>query len=242
MAREMALAGVDPSELQPSSPSPQKPQGFSGWWKNIWYHYKPVILLGGLLVFLLGWALLGTLRADPADYDVVVVTEYGLYPDEVEALKGYIAASGRDVDGDGEIEVEINNLTPNYYDDMAPGLAHSDSQKLTSYLSTGEVMLFVFDERSYNGFMETVENVSDGTYTFFAPLETASSDYQTDEHYWNWKNDARRTEYGMGLLPEDMLFGVRTPEGTASGKDAVSRYEEGKAMLETLIASAKSAA
>lgn len=239
MAREMALAGVDPSELVPSSPPPQKPQGLSGWWQNIWYHYKPVILIGGLLVFLLGWALLGTLRANPADYDVVVVTEYGLYPDEIEALKAYIADSGRDVDGDGEIEVEINNLTPNYYDDMAPGLAHSDSQKLTSYLSTGEMMLFVFDERSYNGFMETIGHVTDETYAFFAPLDTTAADYHAEACYWNWVNDARRTEYGMGQLPADMFFGVRTPDGTASKEDSVTDYEEGKAMLEALIASAK---
>ena len=100
-------------------------------------------------------------------------------------------------------------------------------------------MLFVFDERSYNGFTETIANVTDEGYSFFAPLDTDAEDYDADAYYWNWKNDARRTEYGMMSLPEDMFFGVRGAEGTASGNDATARYEEGKAMLETLIASAK---
>ncbi len=239
MAREMALAGVDRSELTAPPPPVKKPEGFGGWLQNLWYHYKAVIVVGGILTFLLGWALLATLSADPADYNVVVVTEHGLYPGEIDALKTYFAQSGRDVDGDGEIEVAINNLTPNYYDEMAPGLAHSDSQKLISYLSTGEGMLFVFDQVSYNGFMETVSQVTDETYAFFAPLSVTHAHYDAENHYWNWKNDDRRTELGMGMLPEDMLFGVRTPDGTASNKRATAEYEEGKAMLETLIASAK---
>ncbi|MBQ3069292.1 MAG: hypothetical protein IJD01_05035 [Clostridia bacterium] len=233
MARGMALAGVDPSELAPPPPI-KKPEGFFEKLSNFWYHYKPHTIACLLLLLFGGWVLAETLTKNPADYSFVVVTELPLVPDEVEAFKAFAASYGEDIDGDGQVEVELENLTPYYYDEMAPTVGRSDNDKLMAHLSTGERMLFVFDEPSYNGFMETVDNVSEEGYEFFDSLPVTSPNYNAQEHYWSWFT-AQETMPAFQKLPHDLRFGVRTPYGTAAGEQSVKDHQNGKALLLKMI-------
>ncbi|MBQ3093624.1 MAG: hypothetical protein IJC52_00480 [Clostridia bacterium] len=231
MARDMALAGVDRSTLTPPPP-PEKPKGFSAKCRNVWYHYKPLLIGGGLFLLLVLWLVIQTVTNNPPDYTVVVVTELPLLSGETAAMEEYLALGGTDLDGDGEIEVTIENLNPNFHDEMAPTIGHADMQKLMSVLATGEHMLFAFDKASYDGFIETVENVTDGDdYRFLAPIATTSSDYNADDGTWSWKNDARRTDMGLAGLPEDMVFGVRTVDGTADNQQSLALHDAGEALL-----------
>lgn len=235
MAREMALAGVDPSELAPPPP-PKEPKTFREKCSNFWYHYKPFVIIGAFLLVVGGWLLVQTLTKDTPDYHVVAVTELPLYNEELDGMEGYLAAHGEDIDGDGKIEVEVENLTPSFYDEMAPNVGHADMQKLMSYLSTGERMMFVFDQVSFEGFSETVASVTSEGYTFFAPLHTSSDNYDENEHYWNWIGDERVAEYGLSELPENVYFGVRSPEGMADRDKSHTLYEQGLILIENLAA------
>jgi len=233
MAREMALAGVDRSELTPPEP-PKAPQGIRAKWQNLWYHYKWLILFVGFLLILGLLFTYQTLTRDPADYEVIAVTEYAILPPEQEALEAYMASCAQDVDGDGKIEIDIVNLTPSYSTDVAPGIGHSDAQKLISSLSTGENMLYVFDDVSLQGFLDTVSEVTTDDYWFFAPLDTTSASYDEEICCFDWADDARRDQPALQTMPDHLLFGVRTPEGTASGAASVAMYTHGKALIEKL--------
>ncbi len=233
MAREMALAGVNREELTPPEP-PKAPQGLEAKWRNLWYHHKWLLLFLAFLLVLGLVFLHQTLAKDDPDYEVIVVTELAILPPEQEALEAYMAACGTDVDGDGKIEVSTVNLTPSYASDVAPGIGHSDAQKLISSLSTGENMLYVFDETSLRGFLETVTDVTDEDYWFFAPLNTASPLYDEELCCFNWENDRRRHTDELKTMPEQLWFGVRTADGTASRASSVAMYENGKLLLEKL--------
>lgn len=233
MARGMALAGVDPSELAPPPPV-KKPEGFFEKLSNFWYHYKPHTIACILLLLLGGWLLYQTLTSNPADYNVVVVTELPLLPEETQAFKDFLAAYGEDVDGDGQVEIDIENLTPSYYDELAPNIGRSDNDKLMAHLSTGERMLFVFDPPSYDGFMKTVDGVAEEGYEFFAALPVQSPDYNAQECYWSWRA-VQQTSEAFSKLPADMRFGVRNPVGTASNDRAVTDHQHGEALLVTMI-------
>ncbi len=233
MARGMALAGVDPSELAPPPPI-KKPQGFREKLENFWYHYKPHTIACILLLLFGGWLLYQTLTDNPADYNVVLVTELPLYPEEEQAFKEFMATYGEDLDGDGQVEVGLENLTPSYYDELAPTVGRSDNDKLLAHLSTGERMLFVFDAPSYDGFMETVDGVAEEGYEFLAELPVSSPDYNAEEHYWNW-HVVQESTAAFAKLPNDLRFGVRTAVGTASNEQAVKDHQDGKALLVRMI-------
>lgn len=238
MAREWALAGVDRSELTPPPP-PEQPKTLSDKWKNFWYHHKPFIILGAIFLAIGLLLLVQILTANPDDYSVVVVTKDPLIPTEIDALEAYLAACGVDLDGDGRVEVNVKNLTPTYYDEFAPGVGAADNDQLQAQLASGDVMLFVFDKASYQGFTDTIDDVTSEGYTFFAPVETTNANYDAAQHYWNWNGDARIAQSGLAGLPEDLYFGVRQPSGMASGNKSVALYEDGLVLIKNLIDTAK---
>lgn len=239
MARDFALAGVDREEVQNAPPPERPPRDFFDVMSDFWYHHKPFVILGGFLLFVAGWLLVTTLLDNPPDYRVVVVTERPFAAKEREALESYLAQGGVDLDGDGKVEVLVDSLSPNYYDELAPTVGKADNDKLQSHLATGEVMMFVFDPEGYEGFGETLDNVFDAEYEFFATLNTTSEHYNAQEHYWNWKGDKRIAEFGMASFPEELYFCVRYPGGTAGGKDSTQMSKDGVALLEKLISTAK---
>jgi len=239
MAREFTLAGVDQDEIKNAPPPERPPRDFFDILSDFWYHHKPLILLGGFLLFVALWLLISTLADNPPDYRVVVVTERPFAAKEREALEAYLAQGGVDIDGDGKVEVLVDSLSPNYYDELAPTVGRADNDKLQSHLVTGEIMLFVFDKEGYEGFGQTLDNVFDGEYEFFAPIKTSSAMYNAEEHYWNWKGDKRIAAFGMASFPEELYFCVRYPGGTAGGENSKKLSAEGVALLEKLIATAK---
>ncbi len=237
MAREMALAGVDRSELTPPPP-PQAPKGLSAKIANLWYHHKPIILIVGFLLVVVLWMVINHVTKNPADYTVAFVTEDPLTTEEIAAVESYLEACGQDVDGDGRVEVELENLTPYYQDEMAPTIARTDNDRLQAHLATGEVMIFAFEKSAYDRFNQTISEVTSDEFVFFAPLNTTCESYDDSIDAWSWQGDNRLLEHGLAGLPEDIVFGVRSVDGTAYGKDAVALHENGKQLIETLIQSA----
>lgn len=233
MAREMALAGVDPSELLPPPP-PEQPHTFREKWDNFWYHYKITFWVVAAIVAIAVTILVQTVTKNPADYEVVVVTEYALLPPETDGMKAYLASVGQDVDGDGEVEILIDNIVPNFQSDGSYSIGFADQQKLINYIAAGEKMIYVFDRLSYEGFLANISQVTDSDYSFYAALDITDAGYDPDGCYWSWKGDPRLAQYNLTEQAEDMLFGVRSPEGTAGGEKSQAMYEQGKQLIEAL--------
>ena len=233
MAREMALAGVDRSELTPPPP-PEQPKTAKGKWDNFWYHYKPLVLIVTVLAVIVLVLGVQTVTKDPADYTVVAVTDMALYPPEIEALESYLASVGTDADGDGKVEVTLENLVPTYSADGTTAIGLADQQKLINYIASGENMLFVFDEVSYDGFCESIREVTSDDYAFFASLDIAKDGYDAEGRFWHMSADARCDERGITELVKTLIIGVRSPEVTASGRKAALCYEQGVALIQAL--------
>ena len=228
MAREMALAGVDRMELTPPPP-PEKPRTFTEKWHNFWYHYKVAFWIVAALVAIAVTIIVQTVTADPADYEVVAVTQLAMYSTEIEALEAYLASEGEDLDGDGTIEVTVENLVPSFDADGTSTIGFADQQKLVNYIAAGEKMLFVFDKLSYEGFRDSIAQVTSEDYEFFAPLDTTSPDYDSEHRYVHLG-----TDFGAEQALGDLIIGVRTAEGTAGNREAVKLYEQGKMLVESL--------
>lgn len=233
MARDMALAGVDRSELTPPPP-PEPPKTAKGKWDNFWYHYKRLVWLIAALAVIAIVIAVQTVTKDPADFEIVAVTEEALFPTEIESLERYLASNADDVDGDGKVEVTLENLVPSYDADGTSSIGFADQQKLINYIASGEKMVFVFDEVTYKGFCDSIANVTSDDYVFFAPLDITADGYDTDLRYWHMNADAAFAELNMGDVVNNLIIGVRSPEGTAGGKKATARYESGAALIKAL--------
>lgn len=237
MARGMALAGVDRSELTPPPP-PQKPKGFLNKLSNFWYHHKIAVLLtlffGGLAI----WFAVDFITDNPSDYTVIMVTEEPLGEIWTDEVRRYIADCADDIDGDGYVEVTVENLSPYYYTEYAPTLGRADADRLQTSLVSGETMLYVFDPYCYEQFTQTIASTTSEGYVFFQTIDTDNAHYDANVGAWNWLDDHRRDDYDLSNVSQNMYFGVRKPQGTAGGADAHKLAEDGERLIEKLMESA----
>ena len=209
MARERYLIGVDPEELKAPPPPPEKP---AGWWENVWYHYKWHILIGGFVALLVVLGVVTLVTKDDPDYTVVLLTADPLTTDMVENLQNQLAAAGEDLDGDGKVEVLIENLAMEL-DYSNQKIANDNT--LMAHFAAGDVLLYAMEPDYY----ESKILSQAGDYTFFTTLSS-------DEPYVRWHPDADG-------VAEELYIGVRNASGTAERNQT---HEQCQQLLEQLLA------
>ncbi len=227
MAREMYLVGVDEEELRPD-PKPEGPKTPKDKLSNFWYHYKWVVIICVFVAVVL-FVLIGQMvtRDDP-DYLIVLGTEGFVSDVWVDALETELAAYGRDLDGDGKVEVSIEAL----YNNAQDQIGYINRVKMMAHLSAGDVMFFIFDKATYE---ETVLSQQTEDYQFFQEIPVDVPGISEDGRYWNWKGDPIRSAEGLDQLPEDLYFGVRTISGTSDNKESRQLGEESMELLENFL-------
>ena len=233
MAREMYLAGVSEEELQPT-PKAQPPQTPKGKWENYWYHYKWATIGGVFAVVVVVFLIVQAATINRPDYQMLLVTEKAYLEQQLEPLEQALAKYGQDVDGDGEVEVQIINA---YMGKKNSTEYYTNSQVLQAHLISGDLMLYVWEPAYYESFMEMISQSADEGYRFLASLPAADG-MLDDNTAWNWADSARHKEVdSIGVLPENLYFGVRNAKGTA--EKSAQMYEQGLALLTGFITGEK---
>lgn len=217
MAREWLLRGVDPEELKPDKKI-EAPATPKGWLENFWYHHKWTFLGGVFLLVVLIVMVTQLITRDTPDYQIVMMTKQSYLQPDIDAMEDLLAQYGEDLDGDGKVEVAIQNCriakdTNQQYD--------SSFQIVQAHLMAGDVLFFMWDDSAYTMFMDGLDYTSEDQAkenVFLTPLPQMSGVW-AEERVYNWAGDGRR----FGVLehfPEKMYFGVRAATGTAaeSGK------------------------
>lgn len=225
MAREMALAGVNPEELRPSNQAPQ-PLSPKQKWENFWYHYKWVVIAcvcGALLVVFFAVEML---QKNPPDYTVVLAADRGYLSGELEPLRQMLVQYGQDIDGDSEVEVKIISHQLGGNGTRESQLANF--QALQMHLASGDVLLFAFEPMYYTWMKETMEEKG---YEFFTPLPTDIVGVGEDGCHWCWSKAPEADISTANPLPETLYFGVRLATGSAA-----DRTEEHAQCMELLTA------
>ena len=235
MAREWLLRGVDPEELKPDKKI-ETPATPKGWVENFWYHHKWTFLGGVFLLVILIVMVVQLITRDTPDYHIVMMTKQAYLQLDLDALEDLLAQYGEDLDGDGKVEVTIQNCriakdTNQQYD--------SSFQIVQAHLMAGDVMFFMWDEGAYDLFMESVSNTSEAQAqenVFLTPLPSMDGVW-AEERVYDWTGDGRR----FGVLenfPETMYFGVRAATGTAAG--SVQMQQDSMALLTKFMEARKS--
>ena len=225
MAREWALAGVPEEELQPPPPI-QQPQTPQGKWENFWYHHKWKVVVVAFIAVVLGIVVHQAITRDDPDYFVVFVSDEPQHPDMLSALQLSLQPYGEDLDGDGKVEITVENLYINAEDITLQQMVQSNQQSLAVHLVSADRMLFMFEQSSYEGYMRPI--VEGSTAGLFMDADLPSDTLAENGLCWDWygsplqQNELFKTLSEQNAtcdpFPEHVYFGVRGATGTASGQ------------------------
>ncbi len=187
---------------------------------DAWYRSKWLIVFAAVMIGAFAFIMYDTLTAVQPDLTVLVVSsDSALYYRSVE-LEEFFEGYCGDLNGDGEVNVMIYNISTDYESDLTTSTA--SQAQLMSQLQSGENVLLVSDQPT------------DFILTDFR------EQYPDDEHF---------NEYGLLLncqltrdalkweaMPEDIYLGVRSAERLLStGKEQMqARIDEAMPVFEKI--------
>ncbi len=222
MARERYLVGVSEEELQYTDRSTKlTPKGKL---ENIWYHHKWGIL-GGVFAVIVATVLIVQLitRVTP-DYSICIAASTYIPEPIVEALEKALLPYAEDVNGDGEVAVQIQALNVQK-DDEYTQVGINNRQAVIAHVAAGDVMAFAFSPSFQQSFFDGME---DG-FSFFAPLGVQGETVSEDGTYFSfdlasfaqsvWPDYPK--EQIDEMLPEGLSIGVRV-----IGEDAKNEHKQ----------------
>lgn len=215
MAREWALAGVSEEELKASTPL-KPPETPKGKWENFWYHYKWVTLLVAFAVIVCTILFVQMLLRDDPDYRLPLVTDERMSEGQIAALQAELIKYGEDLDGDGKVEIQIENwfLNPKETDALMQSV-RNNMQNMTAHLAAGDRLFFIFDQNTYN---DRIRSLFEEGKSFYAPVELAVDGLAENGVCWDWYGTALQQSDAMKELPAHLYFGVRATSGSTAGK------------------------
>ena len=231
MAREWLLRGVDPEELQakPKDEAPSTPQSR---WENFWYHHKLKFWLILFAVAVAVTAVVQMVTRDEPDYRVLLITETAYMQNELEAIATMLEPYGTDIDGDGKVEIQVENCL---YGKNVDQTRNSGVQQVQAHLVAADRMFFIWEPNTYKTFMRSLQTEGEEV-AFLTPITVESKHLNADRTLYNWKGDPRPIEELTKRAP-DLYFGVRLPQGTAA--NAQELHEQSFELLENFIADKK---
>lgn len=228
MARERYLVGVSEEELQ-YRPSPSAPMTPKGKLQNIWYHYKWAILGGLFGIVVLTVLIVQMITKEKPDYQICMATTTLVPEAVVEKLEEALSACGDDLNGDGEVVVQIQALNVQT-DEEYTQIGVNNRQALIAQVAAGDVMLFAFAPDYYESFSANFEE----GFSFFAPLGVEHTLVTEDGCNFVWDLGAFAKElwpaYSLEeiekMLPDDVIIGVRAvnDDASAAKKEKQQQY------------------
>lgn len=179
-----------------------------------WYRSKWLIIFVVFMVAAIGYITYDMLTAEKPDITVLAVSgDSALYYRTVE-LEEFLEGYCDDLNGDGEVNVMIYNISLDYQSD--PTMATSSQAQLMSQLQSGENVLIISDRQT---------------------------DFILTDLRERYPGDERITELGLLLncrltrdalkweaMPEELYLGVREPAKLLSSSEEAMREKVDEAM------------
>lgn len=228
MAREWLLRGVSEEELT-ATPQEEIPQTPRSRWENFWYHHKLKFWLILFAVVVLVIIIVQFATRDEPDYRVLFISEKTYTDKDLEQLAAYLEQFGKDLDGDGKVEVEVENCCF-----TADQNRDSSIQQIQAHLVSGDRLFFIWDPAGYEYFRQTVLDEYEGT-DYLATITVQDAGLIKEGTVWSWSEDDRVSEEMRERWP-DLYFGVRNG---GSSKESKTLFKDSFSLLEALVADEK---
>lgn len=231
MARERYLRGVDPEELkkQPKAEEPMTPQGR---WENFWYHHKWKVVFGGAFLAIGAFLLVHTLSRTKPDYMICMVAMDGVSPYADARLEELLEQYGEDLNGDGEVMVEIQclNVAASTAEVSNPE-AVTSQQAVLGHMTAKDVDLWAMAPEYYT---TSIRSALGDESKFFLPLPTMQGVPGVDDKgvYWSWEGlPLLESDEELETMPDVLYWGVAnwenaTEEDQARAADMMKLLEK----------------
>lgn len=122
---------------------------------NFWYYYKIHVLVVVFILFVAGVFIKDIVTKVDYDYSVAFVTEKMMTDEEISSIQNVLEKEAEDLNGDGEIHVEVQNYTIPQGDSADPQLVAAGQTKLTVDIQDGTSMIFFLSPGCYESYKDS---------------------------------------------------------------------------------------
>lgn len=122
---------------------------------NFWYYYKIHVLVVVFILFVASVFIKDIVTKVDYDYSVAFVTEEMMTNEEISSIQSVFEREAEDLNGDGEIHVEVQNYTIPQGDSADPQLVAAGQTKLTVDIQEGTSMIFFLSPRCYESYKDS---------------------------------------------------------------------------------------
>ena len=122
---------------------------------NFWYYYKIHVLVVVFILFVAGVFIKDIVTKVDYDYSVAFVTEEMMTNEEISSIQSVLEKEAEDLNGDGEIHVEVQNYTIPQGDSADPQLVAAGQTKLTVDIQEGTSMIFFLSPGCYESYKDS---------------------------------------------------------------------------------------
>ena len=198
--------------------------------QNFWYYHKWHVLIAAVVILAAIFLVRDFLTRDNPDYKIGLVTSRSISEEGVEAMEAQLELYGEDLNGDGVVEVAVDNYS---LDATNSDAVMANITRLIGDFQAGETMLYFCYETGYNYIDEqegwdAEHKQMEVPDAFQGDLElTADMRFMTDET-WQDEDDAARWNAAYTLYENLAAGNAVTPEEeTAHGAEALAQASEG---------------
>ena len=122
---------------------------------NFWYYYKIHVLVVVFILFVASVFIKDIVTKVDYDYSVAFVTEELMTNEEISSIQSVFEREAEDLNGDGEIHVEVQNYTIPQGDSADPQLVAAGQTKLTVDIQEGTSMIFFLSPGCYESYKDS---------------------------------------------------------------------------------------
>ncbi len=217
-------------------------------WDNFWFYHKTHVIAGVLFALIAAWFVYDMAMKVNPDYQVSIITQSSYPVETLDKLGEQLANYGKDLNGDGQVIVQVNNYVMATSDTDTSVDANTQMASVTRFsvdVQSGDSMIFLADEASFKKQQEmnTLWSYLDGTNP-----EEGATDYENMRVPWSEaeglcsldlsvEEDSLYSDEFVQALMDRLYVGMRCFNGTAIDDDPEKQayYEESKALFDWML-------
>lgn len=121
----------------------QENGGFRHWFVNVfWFHYRWPLLIGVVILGIVVFITIDSLRKERYDATVVIATDYYVDEEALDSLDAVLKPVVKDVDGNGKVSIDYVVL----YVSGDTEIGRQNQERMYLYMSQDDVSLYLMSD------------------------------------------------------------------------------------------------